>query len=1105
MLRPGAICAVLLLALFSASSGFSQAVNATLLGTVTDIGGGVVVNAKVTITEIKTHVSHGGATNPSGNYEFPNLPPGLYSVTVEIDGFKKEIRDGINVEVDTNTRVDVQLQPGSISETVEVTGAPPILQTDRTDTGRTVDGLVIEEMPLSVNRNFQELLDLVPGTAPANFEHSQFFNASSSLQTKSNGQPRQANNYQIEGIDNNMRTGLSQILITPAEAIQSVSISTSNHDPELGRGSGAITNVMLKSGTNNYHGAAYWYDQNSALAARAFFNPDVGHLAYNYVGGNIGGPIRHNKVFFFTDYLRTMDHEANTNLVTIPSMAYRAGDLSKGAGRVYDPLTGNAATGSGRTPFPNNQIPAARINPISTKIMSYWPAPNMPFNEATPSNNYFALLPAQKTNDAFDVKIDNNLTDRDRLSGRFSFSHPVTYQASIFGDAGGPAQGAFQGTGFQKTYSAGLNYNRTVSPTVLTEVRVGVAHYHNEAQQTDYGKDDSTKLGVPGVNVNAFTSGFLGVQINGGFSNPIVGYSASLPWVRAEANIDVVNTWTKIARNHTIKWGVDLRRIRDDLLQDQTDSPRGVMDFQGVNPTYSSGGSGGTGIANYFGSFLLDVPNKVGRDLNTYFPALRAWQLFGYAGDNWQITPKTTVNLGLRWEFYPPPTPAFSGGFSNYNFVNNTLVVAGVGGNPKNMGMQSRHRNFAPRLGIARRLTNSTVIRTGFGLSYTPFPDNTYAYNWPVRANNSYSNLNGIVYLPAAYADGSIATFQRGFPAMQPIVVPANGIITDPDPASTYYVIPLNWKNPYVEAWNFAVQQALPFHLALDVAYVANHGVDTVAQVNLNAGQIPGAGSKGQPQYPRTAATNQYFGAFSSTYHSLQVKLDRRFTTGLKMTTSFTWGKAMDFQSGDDGALRFYVNLPRNYARADWDRTLNYVQSYIYEMPFGRGHRWLSSGAAGKVLGRWQVSGILSARTGTPLWITTSSSLNIPNYNQTPNQIAPIKILHGINIGNPWLTTDSFATPKGLTFGNIGRNVLSGPGLRTLNLAVSRQIVIKERYRVDLRLNSNNVTNTPQFANPTTDFTNADFGVITKTLSSGTGVNGTGGGRWVQAGLKITF
>jgi hypothetical protein len=276
-----------------------QAVNATLLGTVTDSSGAAVANVKVTITETNTGINRTSTTNDSGNYVFPDLPPGTYTVTAEQPGFKRESRAGVDVIVNTTGRVDLVLQPGSTSETITVEAEIPILQTERADTGRKLETVLTENVPLGTNRNFQNLLNIVPGTTRATFQHSQFFNASNSLQTEVNGQLRQGNNYQIEGIDDNERTGLLQILIPPLEAIQTVDVSTSNYDAELGRASGAVVNVILKSGTNNYHGAAYEFARNNYFNARNFFDSSVGHLAYNYFGGNIGGPIKKNKLFFF--------------------------------------------------------------------------------------------------------------------------------------------------------------------------------------------------------------------------------------------------------------------------------------------------------------------------------------------------------------------------------------------------------------------------------------------------------------------------------------------------------------------------------------------------------------------------------------------------------------------------------------------------------------------------------------------------------------------------------------------------------------------------------------------------------------------------------------
>jgi hypothetical protein len=1111
---------ILALTCLSALPVYSQAVNGSLTGTVTDSSGGLIAGAKITLTETETRIVKTGATNTSGTYEFLELPPGTYSVAAEITGFKKEVRTGIVLLANTTPRVDIQLETGNVSETIEVKANASMLQTERADTGSTVDALLVQELPLGVNRNYQSLLDLVPGTSVETFQHSQFFNASSSLQTNVNGQPRMGNNYQIEGIDNNERTGLLQILISPSEAIQQVNISTSNHDPELGRATGAVVNVQLRSGTNKIHGSAYEYIQNSAWDARAFFNPSVGHLAYNYVGGSVGGPIKKSKLFYFGNYLRTEDHEANTNLVSIPDAAFRTGDLSGDpTHHVYDPTTGDPTKGTGRVPFAGNIIPASRINPVSAKLMALLPATNQPFVENVQSNDYFALLPFRKTNDQVDTKMDWNITDKDRLSGRFSFARPVIFQAPIFGDPGGPAQGNFEGQGTQKTYSTGLNYNRVISPTLLTEVRVGVAHYHNEAIPSDYGKNDSTGIGIPGANLNPFTSGFVSIQINS-YSNPLFGYSASLPWDRAEANIDVVNSWTKIFRNHTIKFGADLRRVRDDLLQDQTFGPRGLYVFSANQTALVTCAASGTcttssnGLANNMASFLLDTPSQVARDVNTYFPALRQWQVFSYIADNWQVNSKLTINAGLRWEIYVPPTPAFPGGFSNYNPSNNTLEIAGVGNNPMNNGLQNHLKYLAPRLGFAYRADEKTVIRGGFGVSYTPFPDNTWMYNFPVRSNNSYinpagSDAFGTVVLPS----GLPATFQNGFPAPDPVIVPKNGIITNPNPTTAQVYVPKDYKNGYIEAWNFAIQRQLPLHLSLDVAYVGSHGVNTPAAVNLNAGQTIGASSAGEPfftKYGTTASVTQYFQGFSSSFNSLQVKFDRRFSGGLTMTTAFTWQKAMAFQTGDDGGLYFYAGqgLQRNWARADFDRTLNYIQSYVYQLPFGRGKQFLANNPAGKVLGGWSVSGIFSARTGTPLSFTGNNSLNLGSGgNTTLQQVAPIHILGGINAGNPWFDPASFVKTPNNVQGNTGRNIWSGPNLWGLNASVSRTFSLREGISLQIRADALNAWNKAQFSNPNTSSGpgNASFGIITSTLSSGSGVNSTGGGRVLLLAAKVVF
>jgi hypothetical protein len=1140
----------LLLSLFvpgTSQNLWAQAVNGTLLGTITDSSGANVAGAKVQAVESATGAIHESVSNESGNYTFPDMQPGTYAISAEASGFKKVTRENIDLLSNTSTRIDLTLPPGDVSETVVVNTAQPILQTDRADISTKIETEAIEDMPIGTNRNYQSLLNLVPGTAPATFQHSQFFNSASSLQTEANGLPRMGNLYQIEGIDDDERTGLLQIIIPPAESIATVDISTNNFEAELGRATGAVTNVTLKSGTNSFHGSAFEFIQNSDLNARSYFGGPLGHLSYNYFGGSAGGPIIKNRLFIFGDYLRTVDHEAVSNTFTLPDSRYftnsgatpgcsdeggcidLSGALVGTTGQIYDPATGDGTAAHPRTAFTNNQIPYGRVNPVSLAILQGVNAaalkvgtldPTKPLSN--PANNYKSNLPFTKTTDSYDIKGDYTLTDKSHLSGRMSWQRVVTYQEAAFGSFfGGPAGGGFEGTGTQKAYSTGGNYDHAFSPTLFTEARVGVAHLRNSANPTDYGSDDATTIGINGVNISGqpFTTGQAGITINGGFSNPIMGYSASVPWIRAEANIDFVNNWTKIIGNHTFKWGADVRRVRDDLLQDQTFSPRGAFTFSDVQ-TSQSGAK--TNIGNDLASFLLDQPSQTGRDLNTFFPAYRQWWIFAFASDKWQASPKLTLDLGVRWDFYPPATPRHAGGFSNYDPTSNSLVLAGLGGNPSNLGMETHYGYFAPRTGFAYRATNNTVVRGGFGISYTPFPDNTYAYNYPIRANNSYQPAGGSAFTPAVLSDGTVATFQAGFPAPVPVVIPSNGIIpaTTPQLTSQVYVyIPKTYKNPYVESWNAAVQQSLPWDMSFQLAYVANHGVDISGSQNINLPSIYGGGASSDPEdilFGRTAATNQYFIGFSSNYQSLQAQLNKRFSHGLSFGSAFTWAKGLGYISGDDGGLTFFINWRRNYAPNDYDRRLNYEQSFTYELPFGHGHQMLTSPLADAFLGGWKISGIISIVSGLPFTVSANGgTLNTPGTTQTAKLVKSFHATHGIGSGTTWFDTSSFAQPLGCTstpctnpdLGNSGRNQFNGPGYIQDNFSVFKKFTVYHETALEFRVDGFQLSNTPQFANPnSSNITASNFGQVTGTLGSGQGsVNGIGGGRTLQGSLKFSF
>ncbi len=1054
----------------------------SLVGTVTDSTDAVIPGAKVTITEVNTGIQRVGATNQSGNYMFGNLTPGVYRVEVEVPGFKKGIRDQVEVLVNTTARANLQLEPGEVTQSIEVVVDIPMLQTDRADVGRKIETQIIADMPLGLNRNFQGLMNLVPGTARSYRPHSEFFNPQDSIATRVNGQSRMANNVQFEGIHNNHRTGLLTALIPPIEALQTVDITTSNYDAELGRAGGAVVNVALKSGTNDLHGSVFEFNRVSRLAAIRPFTTTKAPTTFNQFGATIGGPIIRNKTFFFGDYQGIRDRRGDVTTATIPTMDFREGDFSAAPTAIYDPATGNS-DGTGRSPFPGNRVPADRISPISKRILALVPPPTA----GGFSTNFERATVRRKDTNAFDVKIDHQASANDTLMFRYSFQRPETFDPSLYPMAGGPKRSGFAGQGIQTAHNTAVNYTRIFSPSLIAEFRFGVMRYRNDAKNEDTGTNASDAIGIPGINLDDYTSGLVNINI-GGYSNPLVGFSASLPWIRAETNFNLISNWTKLLGDHSVKFGIDVRRNRDDLLQTQTFGPRGRFDFREGQTALRGGPK--TGFANSFASFLLDVPNVFGRDLSGIFPTFRQTQMFPYVQDKWQVTKKLTLDLGLRFEYWGPPTTAQRAGFSNYNPANNTLELAGVGTIPWNFGLQTDWKNFAPRFGLAYRVTEETVVRGGYGITIDPsYPDDKWAFNFPVKQNNSFNPLNSFV--PA----GSMAA---GFPPPVFFEIPSSGVIENAETGQVYLTIPTDLRQGYVQNWNFTIQQALPAKFSFEVGYVGNHAVGTLNRLNMNAGQIPGAGSAGQPLnqlFGRRADTNTWI-ALSSNYHSLQVKLDRRFSNGFALTTAYTYGKAINF-ADDNGSIDTDSQWWRDRGPAAFDRKHTWVQSFIYQLPFGPNKRWLQSGPARWLLGDWQVNGIFSMYSGTPLNITTSSaSLNAPGQGNRPDVNGTPEIFHRVGPGQLWFDTSKFSAPPPAAFGNLGRNVLRGPGLVNLDFSLFRKFPITERLTAEFRVESFNFTNTPHFSNPTTSFTSSSFGEIRSAEADQ---------RQFQFGLKLIF
>ena len=1071
----------------------AQAVRGTMLGNIVDTQGAAVPGVTVTATETQTNVARTAVTNPSGHYVFANMKDGLYRVETELSGFKKFSRDRIEVKVNSTVRVDVILEVGAMTETVEVVQETPVLQTDRADTGRTIEGRQVQELPLGQNRSFQGMWATVPGSVTLTRPHSQFFNPQDSQETKFNGQSRLSNNVQIDGLDDNHKTGLLTVLIPSAESIDSVNVTTSNFDAEFGRAGGSVTTVVMKSGTNEFRGGVFAFGNNESTQARNSFasansvKPDT---KYQQFGAALGGPIIKDKLFFFTDYQHTVDNLGQLRRVVIPPTEWRNGDFSTAKTIIYDPATGNP-DGTGRTPFPGNVIPANRISPIAQAILAQVPQPNIAGAGFGQVNYELPSSEREKTTNAFNVKLNYNPTTSDQMSLRFSYQRPEIFVPGTFGVLGG-AGADFAGTGYQNTYSTALTWTRTLSQSLIMEWRAGYSKYHNEALSTGQGLESSTEVGIPGANYDDFSSGISRISIGNGFTDPMVGFSPSLPWDRGETTVSVVGMITKLTGNHTIKVGTEVRHNKDFLLQIQdAGGVRGQFSFNGARTAIPTDSAAQNGFANAFASFLLDAPSQTQRDVKVIDqPGTKHWAVFAFAQDKWQATPKLTVDIGLRWEYYTPLVGiADQGGLSNYDPSNNTVQIAGYGSIPQNIGVKSTWTNFAPRFGLSYRFNEKTVLRAGFGTTIVPFPDNRYAYNFPVKQTNQFNAANS--FAPAS-------SMAAGFGAPDFFPIPDTGIVDASIPQlrnSQLFYVQSDLKEAKLHSWNVAFQRQLPWSLVGEVAYVGNVGRGIVIpDYNINAGMTLGADNAGRPYYQlygRTANVLTWLPTNTS-YNSLQAKLDRRFRNGLLLTTSYTLSRAINYT--EETGIATPADLERSKGRPNFDRLHAFASSFLWEMPFFKE----GNDVLHWVLGGWQVSGIFTAYSGTPINFTASAAtLRAPGNTQRPNlNGGDPEILGGIGPGQLYFDTSVFSAPDQNTWGNMKRNdSIDGPGFWNLDASLVKRLRFGHRVNLELRADAFNVTNTPHFNNPDGAFGSATFGQVTSSF----------GQRLVRFGARLLF
>jgi hypothetical protein len=1101
---------------------FGQAVSGNIAGNVQDPSGAAVPNAAVTIKDVDRGTVYHVTTNNDGNYSLTHLLSGHYQVEVESQGFGKYTANA-TVEVDATTTLDAKLAAAGVQTTVEVTDASPLLTADRAEIATTLTTKQLQQLPV-LDRNVTNLLLQVPGTQPAANQIAASENPQQGIQVNTNGQYFTANGFLLDGTENESAI-LGIAVVNPnIDALQEFKVSTSNYDAEFGSASGALVQATTKSGTNQIHGSLFEYLRNDITNAADQFSGINPKIRWNQFGGSVGAPIIKDKLFGFFDYQGTRRRTGGNVVTTVPTAAERNGDLTNllggyfcndgsvtsgpcanpvmvktteglsvpaRTGMVFDPNSGDPTTGANRLAYSRNgQVNIVPVAAPMQKLLSLLPLPNA--GNGAYTNNYISDGVQRFDTDQYDGRVDYNLTGNTHIFGRYTLANFDNYSPAAFGDAGGgPSAFNFSGNSVDRNQSLALGFDHTFSPTLITDARFGFYRYRIRVQPNDLDTTPATDAGLPGLNTGSqATSGLPAfyVQGDGGFN---FGYALGVngcncPLKQTENQFQWVNNWTKIAGNHTIKFGGDVRRGQQQRIP--SDSHRsGELYFNDTttsNPLidFAAGGNGATGSA--IASYLLGLPSSFSRYFtgSNYYPGLRQTRIFGYIQDTWRITPKLTMNYGVRWENYLPQTAAKPGGAGSFDPSTGEVLAAGIGDVPLNMGVKAYNVGFLPRFGIAYQATENTVIRAGYGWSYNPGGLGSIFgqgadYNPPIVNPQNVQQPN--TYTPAF-------NLLNGAPVPENPPVGANGRYPLPDGISiNYFTQPLSaYRIPGSYFWNIAVQQRFSANLSLEVAYVANVGRHLTEEINMNQA-TPGPGDFGpRERYFVLYGLSQYIGQYcncdTSSYNSLQTKLTKRFSRGLDFILNYTWGKAMTNTEGGS-AFGDVFNIRADHAAASWDRQHVVTFQHDWDLPFGADRHWKLGGSkiANLVAGGWRLSGIHTFESGLPF---TPSVQNAPLLNA--NFGARADLVGDPYVSDPsaamWFNPAAYSQPQTpYRNGNAGRNSLRGPSFYNSDVSLAKNLLSSEKRSLEVRADVFNVFNHPNLGLPNGQIDTSNAGQIT--------------------------
>lgn len=1087
----------------------AQVLYGSVTGNVSDQSGAVVVGATVSITNKGTGQVREATTSDDGTYTITSVLPGVYDLKVTKQGFTSYTETDVNVTANNVLRIDPKLKVGNVADVVSVTANATALQTESATVKSEISNKEIQALPINNYRNYQSLLNLVPGTTPAGFQNANTDTPERALTTNVNGTARNNNNTRLDGAQSvNIWLPHHSGYVPPSESIQEVNISTNNFDAEQGLAGGAAIQVITKSGTNEFHGSAFAYHDNHFFRAKNAFHPN--QLGTNkpknlrtIPGATFGGPIKKDKLFFFGSWEGMYERLIRDGRFTVPTADIRGGNFSA-YNAIFDPTTGTLMNGSDRTQFAGNIIPTNRISRVAQAVLPLIPLPNLPGTNA----NYYSSGTQVFNRNNYDVKVNWNRTSNHQVWTKFShMKADVTGQFALGAAGGGCVCDGGAGTGLTKSYVGTIGHTWTLGSGFVVDGNFSVQDRNHTTTSPDYGKNIGLDLlGIPGTNgTDIRQSGFP--SINYGFTG--LGNQASwMPVWREERGYTFTQNASKITGNHTLRFGADV--VRHELNHWQPEigvGPRGSIDFGGGATTLA--GSGATNY-NAFAAFLLGTPTSVQKSLQNELMTTREWQIGFFVSDRWQVTRNLTLSLGTRYEMFPTMVRADRGlerldvDRNGLNFrlvpVSNPapgvspnglpIIIGGKGNNPNNVGVEWGKNLFAPRVGFAYRMGDNMVIRGGYGITYDPMP-----FGRPLRgffpgtiAVQNIPTGAGVVegVTPWGYLGNAAGVItQRGIIGVNGLGIPP---INSPDLSSGLIGLPGNvqMRSAYagrlnrgmIQSWNLFVERKLPGDFKVEAGYVSTQTSNQFADIEINASQGPNL-PRPLAALGRNASTLMWDGWLSSNYHALQVAINRRLSRGILIKGAYTYSAAINM-TDDTGWAGVGWNaqsqIARNRARAGYDIPQNFQIGLSAELPFGKGKKWASDGAAATVLGGWQLSSIYSAVAGRPFSVSAAGgSVNSPGNSQTPDIIAPVTYLRGTGPGQSWFDPNAFRPVEfslgnnatfpvaSRRFGTAGRNILRNPGYANIDISLVRSFRLSEGVNLEFRVDSFNFTNTPHF------------------------------------------